>query len=83
MEIIGKFQNKLVIKCDGGYHYEWNTFGTSSGCFFCEHEKGATYFDYLEFDKLIEVTDKNIINEITLKRPKQMKHGLTNGWTNK
>jgi hypothetical protein len=74
MEIIGKFENKLVIKCDGGYHYEWNTFGTSSGCFFCEHEKSSTWFDYLDISKLIEITDDKIIDEIISKRPKQIKY---------
>ncbi len=70
MRIIGKFENKLVIKCDGEHHHRWDTFGTNSGCFFCEHEKGSMCFDYLEFDKLTEVVDINIINEITLKRQK-------------
>lgn len=68
MKIIGKINNKLVIKCDDGHHYEWSTFGTTSGCFFCEHEKGSTHFDFIEFNKLTEITDKNIINEIELKR---------------
>jgi hypothetical protein len=71
MEIIGKFENKIVIKCDEGHYYEYNTYGTSSGCFFCEHEKGTTYFDYLNLDGLVEITDTEIVEEILSKRPKQ------------
>lgn len=74
MEIIGKFENKLVIKCDGGYHHELNTFGASSGCFFCEHEEGTTWFDYLNLKKLDEIEDMDIIKEIISKRPKQIKY---------
>ena len=70
MEIIGKYIDKLVIKCDGGYYHEHNTFGTSSGCFFCIHEKGSTFFDYVDINKLTEIEDKDIIREITSKRVK-------------
>jgi hypothetical protein len=68
MEIIGKFENKLIIKCDGGYHHEYNTFGTSSGCFCCEHESSSTWFDYVIPSDLTEVVDKNVIDEILLER---------------
>jgi len=69
MEIIGRLKDELVIKCEGGYHYEWNLFGTTSGCFFCEHEKGSTYFDYVILDQFPEVTDEKIIDELISKRP--------------
>ena len=62
MEIVGKFENKLVIKCDGGHYYEWDTYGTSSGCFFCEHEEGSTHFDYVEMNKIHVITNDKIIN---------------------
>jgi len=64
MEIIGKLENKLVIKCDGGYYHKWDSWGASSGCFFCEHEKGTTYYDYLELNKLKDIHDEKIINKI-------------------
>lgn len=67
MEIIGKFKNKLVIKCDAGHHYEFNTFRTSSGCFLWTWK--TTYFDYIELNKFTEIDDNNIINEIISKRP--------------
>jgi hypothetical protein len=68
MKIIGKFENKLIIKCDGGHHHEYDTFGTSSGCFCCEHESGSTWFDYLIPSDLNEVVDENVIDEILLER---------------
>ena len=74
MEIIGKFDNNIIIKCDKGFYHEYNSYGTGSGCFFCEHEIGTTYFDYLDLNKLIEITNTKIVEEILSKRPKQIKY---------
>jgi len=62
MEIIGKHNNKLIVKCDAGfYHRCWLG---SSGSFFCGHVKGDTYFDFLDVNELEEITDKEIIENI-------------------
>lgn len=62
MVIIGKYGNKMIWKCDKGFHHTgWIH---NSGCLFCEHEKGETYFDFLDVSKLKEITDEKIINEI-------------------
>jgi len=55
MKIIGKNKGKLVIKCDGGHLHLYNTYGTGSGCFGCEHEKGETLFDFVNISELKEV----------------------------
>lgn len=72
MKIIGKFRNKLVIKCDAGHYYEWGEL-LSNGSFFCDHENSTTYFDFVEIDKLVEITNNKIINEIIRKKVKEFK----------
>ena len=62
MEIIGKLNNKLVVKCDKGFYHE--SFLHNSGCFWCEHDKCSTYFDFLDVGKLIEISDESIIKKI-------------------
>lgn len=63
MEIIGKYNNKIVIKCIGGHYHTYPII--SNGSFFCDHE-GTTSFDYLNVNKLVDVTNVNIINWITM-----------------
>ena len=62
MEIVGKFENSLIIKCDGNFYHESWMYG--SGCFACEHEKSCTYFDYLNVSGLKEIADVEIIREL-------------------
>jgi len=59
MEVIGKYKNKILIKCEGGHYHPYPI--TTSGSFFCEHE-GTTNFDYLNVNNLVEITNPNLIN---------------------
>jgi len=59
MDIIGKYKDKIIIKCEGGHYHPYPI--TSSGSFFCEHES-TTNFDFLNTNKLNEITNPNIIN---------------------
>ena len=65
MDIIGKYKLWMVWKCEGGFYHKG--FLYSSGCTFCEHCDGTTYFDYLDVTKLVEIVDEEIIKEIKWK----------------
>ena len=54
MEIIGKYKDKLIVECNGGFRHAIRL--ASSGCFFCEHVKGETYFDFVDVTKLPELS---------------------------
>ena len=68
MIIVGKIASKLndvlVVKCESGFHHKVNTWGTSSGCFACEHNNSTTYFDYVNLSEMSVITDPEIIKEI-------------------
>lgn len=64
MEIIGKHDMWLIWKCGKGFYH--TGFLYSSGCGFCEHCDGSTYYDYLNVSNLKEITDENIIKQINI-----------------
>lgn len=73
MEIAGKYgEYSIIMRCCSKGKWYITTPMRGSGCSSCNHldENGkggyTTYYDYLEVDKLNEVTDPKIIEEALL-----------------
>ena len=64
-EIAGKYKDRFIIMrcCDEG---EWYiSFPIrGSGALSCKHDGSQTFYDYLDVDKLKEVTDEKILKEV-------------------
>lgn len=64
MNIAGKYNNNLVVRCcSEGRWYEMSC-GNGSGMIHCNHTGYHCFFDYVDMSKQEEVTDKNIISQL-------------------